>query len=116
MSEPGRSPPADEPTIDLPSPDPAAHPVVRVEFAAGTDVGRVRKNNEDHHLIARLSKTLRVLRTDLPRGDAPRVWDEEGYLLAVAGVWQRFATKWAIVALRQVKAVSCDGRLPTRKK
>jgi PPM family protein phosphatase len=84
MSEPGHQTPADESTIDLPPPAPTAPPSVRVEFGARTHVGRVRHNNEDHHLIARLSKSLQVLRTDLPRGNAPRVWGEEGYLLAVA--------------------------------
>ena len=72
MSESGRQSTADQPTIDLPPPAPTALPGVRVEFAARTHVGRVRKNNEDHHLIARLSKSLQVLRTDLPRGAAPR--------------------------------------------
>ena len=84
MSEPGHQTPTDESTIDLTPPTPTAPPSVRVEFGARTHVGRVRPNNEDRHLIARLSKSLQVLRTDLPRGNSPRVWGEEGYLLAVA--------------------------------
>jgi PPM family protein phosphatase len=83
MSEPGHQTPADESTVDMPSPAPTAPSSVRVEFGARTHVGKVRPNNEDHHLIARLSKSLQVLCSSLPRGK-PQVWGEEGYLLAVA--------------------------------
>jgi protein phosphatase len=38
---------------------------VVVEYAGRTDVGRVRKNNEDQFLIADLTKQLRVVQTSL---------------------------------------------------
>ena len=38
---------------------------VAVEYAGQTDVGRVRKNNEDHFLIADLVKQLRAVQTSL---------------------------------------------------
>ncbi|MCS6865651.1 MAG: protein phosphatase 2C domain-containing protein [Gemmataceae bacterium] len=38
------------------------------EFAGATDVGRVRKNNEDHFLIADLCKQLRITHTSLSGG------------------------------------------------
>ena len=32
------------------------------------------------------------------------------------GVWQRFATNWAIAALKSVRTASCDGQLPARRR
>jgi protein phosphatase len=55
-----------------------------VEFAARSHAGKVRTKNEDHFVAARLNKSLRVLQTNLPSGDAPRLKDKEGYLFAVA--------------------------------
>ena len=53
-------------TLDLPRPLPVGPSAVRIEFGARTHVGRVRTNNEDQYLIARLSKSLQVLDSSLP--------------------------------------------------
>ncbi len=57
---------------------------VRVSFAGETHAGRVRLNNEDHFLIARLIKAMQVCRTNLPNQGKHRFSDEEGYLFVVA--------------------------------
>ncbi|HWE38591.1 MAG TPA: protein phosphatase 2C domain-containing protein [Isosphaeraceae bacterium] len=79
---------ADDSTQDLPSRPTATAslevvPSVEVEVAAATHQGRVRHNNEDHFLVARLAKALRVLATSLP-DDGARFSDEQGYLMIVA--------------------------------
>jgi protein phosphatase len=89
MSDPFPPREAELSTKDLP-PRPAATaslevvPKVRVEVAAATHQGRVRHNNEDHFLVARLAKALRVLATSLPDDEPTRFSDEEGYLMIVA--------------------------------
>jgi protein phosphatase len=74
----------DRSTENLPCPAPLSPLKVRVEFAARTDVGRVRSNNEDQYLIARLDKSLQVLDSSLPPSQNTRLSDLEGYLLLVA--------------------------------
>jgi protein phosphatase len=65
---------------------PAAPPTLRarVEFGALTDPGKVRPNNEDQFLVARLTKTFEVLATSLSADAVPRPPEPEGYLLVVA--------------------------------
>jgi protein phosphatase len=64
---------------------PGARPVrVRVDFGALTHVGKVRPNNEDQYLIARLSKSLDVLASSLPGDDHARLLGPHGYLMLVA--------------------------------
>ncbi len=59
-------------------------PRVAVTFGALTDPGKVRGRNEDHYLIARLSKAMQIYATSLPGdGKAPHS-EEEGYLIVVA--------------------------------
>jgi protein phosphatase len=59
-------------------------PRVAVKFGALTDRGKVRDNNEDHFLVARLCKAMQVCKTSL-RGDGKtQVSEEEGYLMVVA--------------------------------
>jgi PPM family protein phosphatase len=62
----------------------AAPREVRVEYWASSHVGKVREVNEDHYVVARLVKALRVVLTNLPKGESPRLGEEEAYLFAVA--------------------------------
>ncbi|MDY3552120.1 protein phosphatase 2C domain-containing protein [Gemmata sp. JC717] len=58
---------------------------VTVESAGSTDIGRVRKNNEDHFLIADLVKQLRVTQTSLlPSEDGGWKSGVTGHLFVVA--------------------------------
>ena len=45
--------------------------------------GRVRQNNEDHFLVARLAKSMQIRRSSL-RSSGERFSDEDGYLMVVA--------------------------------
>jgi PPM family protein phosphatase len=57
---------------------------VSLEYAGKTDVGRVRKNNEDQFLIADLSKQLRVTQTSLTTALPGWTAGATGHLLIVA--------------------------------
>ena len=59
-------------------------PRVAIKFGALTDRGKVRGNNEDHFLVARLSKSMRVCKTSLPGEGETQFSEEEGYLMVVA--------------------------------
>ncbi len=59
-------------------------PRVAIQFGALTDPGAVRVNNEDHFLVARLSKSMQVCKTSLPGDGEAQVSEEEGYLIVVA--------------------------------
>ena len=59
-------------------------PRVRIKFGGLTDIGKVRGNNEDHFLIARLSKSMQVCKTSLPGEGKTQLSEEEGYLVVVA--------------------------------
>jgi PPM family protein phosphatase len=73
---------SDTETVDIP-----VHPgsmQVTVEVGAATNAGRVRPNNEDSYLVARASRSLETVLTNLKEGDFP-VWAaERSYGLAVA--------------------------------
>src|SRR5512140_2385949 len=58
--------------------------MVNVEFGALSDVGRVRKNNEDHYLVARLGRSLEALMTNVPADSLPAQLAEYGYGMLVA--------------------------------
>ena len=59
-------------------------PRVRIKFGGLTDTGKLRGNNEDHFLIARLSKSMQVCNTSLPGEGKTQLSEEEGYLVVVA--------------------------------
>ena len=56
----------------------------RVEATGMTHPGRVREDNQDHYLIARLGRSLHTLSTSLPSGEVPRRFDETGTVMMVA--------------------------------
>ncbi len=58
--------------------------MVRVEFGALTHVGRVRRDNEDHYLVARLGRSLEALMTNLSADVLPDRLAEFGYGMVVA--------------------------------
>jgi protein phosphatase len=70
-------------TID----DPTVHaPLRRVRIACGalSDQGKVRSNNEDRFLVARLAKSMEIYRSNLETEGETRYSDEDGYLMVVA--------------------------------
>lgn len=74
-----------ETTVLQPGSGRAASPGIRVEFAGRTHPGKVRANNEDQHLIARLAKSMTICATSLPGGPGETHFSgEEGYLMVVA--------------------------------
>jgi protein phosphatase len=58
--------------------------LVGVDLGALTHPGKVRANNEDHFLAARVGRSLLTLKTNLPAGAVPEQFDEVGYVLVVA--------------------------------
>jgi protein phosphatase len=71
-------------TLEFPIPGDVHPPRVRVSFGARTDRGKVRENNEDHFLVARLAKSLEVCKSSLSETGTCRSSEEEGYLVVVA--------------------------------
>jgi PPM family protein phosphatase len=64
---------------------PVSPPRFRVEFGALTDAGKVRSNNEDQLLVARLSRSMTVCQSSLPGTAAsPPRSEEQAYLMVVA--------------------------------
>ena len=57
---------------------------VQVDLGALSHPGRVRPNNEDSYLVARLERTLTPLLTNLPPSDLPARAEEVGYGMVVA--------------------------------
>ncbi len=58
--------------------------MVKVDYSALSHVGRVRRNNEDHYLVARLGRSLEPLMTNVPEEALPGRLDEFGYGMLVA--------------------------------
>jgi serine/threonine protein phosphatase PrpC len=57
---------------------------VAIKFGALTDPGKVRGNNEDHFVVARLSKSMHICKTSLPGEGDLHFPDDDGYLIVVA--------------------------------
>jgi protein phosphatase len=74
----------DDPTAEYPVPAGPKPARVSIQIGALTDSGKVRENNEDHFLVARLSKAMRVCKTSLPDDGKTQFSEEEGYLIVVA--------------------------------
>jgi protein phosphatase len=58
--------------------------LVRVQFGARSDTGKVRPTNEDHYFVSCYARSMRTLMTNLPEGMVPLRFDENGYLMVVA--------------------------------
>jgi protein phosphatase len=56
----------------------------RVDLGACSHRGKVRPNNEDHFLVARLERTMQTLLTNLPAGHVPEHYAEAAYGMLVA--------------------------------
>jgi protein phosphatase len=56
----------------------------RMTFGAVSDVGRVRKRNEDHYLVAQVRRSLSVLDHNLPPGELADSFGEDAYAIVVA--------------------------------
>ncbi len=57
---------------------------VAVTFAGRTDPGKVRGRNEDHFLVGRLVKEMKIAATSLPCEGGSVLSEDEGYLIVVA--------------------------------
>ena len=62
----------------------AIPPRVAISTGALTHQGKVRANNEDHFLVARLAKSMQICQTSLSNTGETRFSDEDGYLMVVA--------------------------------
>ena len=58
--------------------------LVKVDFAAKSDIGKVRHNNEDSYLIFRTARFWEKIATSLPEDALPNRFEETAYVLAVA--------------------------------
>lgn len=76
--------PSEESTILTRPSEPRRPAPARVEFAGMTHCGKVRPNNEDHYLIARLCKSVQVLQSSLTTDDEAELADLEAFLFLVA--------------------------------
>ncbi|HET6267094.1 MAG TPA: protein phosphatase 2C domain-containing protein [Acidobacteriota bacterium] len=70
-------------TVPLHPPVPFSS-LVKIDFGACTNMGNVRKNNEDAYLICRTGRYWERLHTNLGESELPDRFDENGYAMAVA--------------------------------
>lgn len=61
-----------------------ASSAVEVDLAGLTHPGSVRENNEDHFLIARFDRAMRLIATNVPDGQVPRQSTETAWGMLVA--------------------------------
>lgn len=63
-----------------------SHLPLKVEISCGalTHPGKVRQNNEDHFLVARLAKSMQICRSSLESVGETDFSEEDGYLMVVA--------------------------------
>ncbi len=61
-----------------------ASALVEVDLAALSHPGKVRKNNEDHYIVARFDRAMRTLLTNLPEGEEPAAYAETVYGFLIA--------------------------------
>lgn len=59
-------------------------PPYGVEAAGLSHRGQVRRDNQDHFLVARVGRSLETLITSLPDGEVPIRFDDSGYVMMVA--------------------------------
>jgi protein phosphatase len=57
---------------------------VTIRCGALTHQGKVRSNNEDHFLVAKLAKSMQIFQTSLKNSGETHFSDEDGYLMVVA--------------------------------
>ena len=57
--------------------------LVRIDVSAQSHTGHHRANNEDHFLVAKLTRRFQTLVTSLPTGDVPSRADEVNYVMVV---------------------------------
>jgi serine/threonine protein phosphatase PrpC len=72
------------PPLTPAAPPPSASAQVQVDLGALSHRGKVRANNEDCYLVARVDRALTILLTNLPEGCLPDRAEEVGYGLLVA--------------------------------
>jgi PPM family protein phosphatase len=59
-------------------------PPVEVELGALSDRGKVRENNEDRYVAARVERAMQTLFTNLSAGEVPERHVDAGYMMLVA--------------------------------
>src|SRR3954471_15742084 len=67
-----------------PAPAPGSSSRWAVDVSGGSDVGKVRANNEDHFLVARMDRIWRTIGSNLPPDVVPAISTETVYGLLVA--------------------------------
>ena len=69
-------------TIEFQEPPPP--PRVRITTGALSHKGKIRSNNEDHFLVARLAKSMQICQSSLSNPGETKFSDQDGYLMVVA--------------------------------
>jgi protein phosphatase len=76
-------------------------PKVQIEFGAVSDIGKVRKVNQDHYMVIRRSRARSILMTNLPPGEATYSQDDAFVMVVADGMGgQAFGEIASRLALR----------------